>query len=163
MAFTRYNWSGAVVPPKKLRRMKRATAETMLAAVIERAKAINGNADLLCPVSELRVFGSYLTDSPSLGDLDIACRLVRRPNWTAEAALARADLMIPPMCGYIRRLTYYETEIKQILREPQRVHFASPDRGNCGTCLRQQDGFRGHGGRPGIELTLANAACGLSA
>jgi hypothetical protein len=96
--------------------MKRATAETMLAAVIERAKAINRNPELLCSVRELRVFGSYLTDSPSLGDLDIAYRLVRRPSWTAEAALARADLMIPSTGDFIRRLTYYETEIKQILR-----------------------------------------------
>jgi predicted nucleotidyltransferase len=56
-------------------RINRAKAETLLEGALERAAEINRKAELLHWVSELRVFGSYLTDADDLGDLDLAIKL----------------------------------------------------------------------------------------
>jgi predicted nucleotidyltransferase len=46
---------------------------------LRRAEIGNARDDLLHWVTEVRVFGSYLTDSDDLGDLDLAINLERRP------------------------------------------------------------------------------------
>ncbi len=49
---------------------------------MDRAKQINANGtDFVFGISRLAVFGSYLTDKPKLGDLDIAVEL--RPRGVA--------------------------------------------------------------------------------
>jgi hypothetical protein len=60
-------------------RINRAKAEKLLDSVLERVAAINARPDLLHWVTDVRVFGSYLTDSDDLGDLDVAVKLERRP------------------------------------------------------------------------------------
>jgi len=77
---------------RMLKRIPRAKADEMVAELIERARAINANSELLHWVLELRAFGSYITTSPDLGDVDIAFQLERRPvegNWI-EANRKRA-------------------------------------------------------------------------
>jgi hypothetical protein len=46
---------------------------------LERVAAINADPELMDWVTEVRVFGSYLTDSDDLGDLDLALRYELRP------------------------------------------------------------------------------------
>src|SRR5258706_609839 len=59
-------------------RINRAKAEKLLKGVLERVAEINVH-DLLHWVTEVRVFGSYLTDADDLGDLDLAIKLEKRP------------------------------------------------------------------------------------
>jgi hypothetical protein len=57
---------------KLVARMNRAKAEALLKGVLERVAAINADPDMLHWVIEIRVVGSYLTDTDDLGDLDVA-------------------------------------------------------------------------------------------
>jgi hypothetical protein len=47
-------------------RMNRAKAEKLLKGVLERIAEINARADLLHWVTEVRVFGSYLSRTPMI-------------------------------------------------------------------------------------------------
>lgn len=62
--------------------LKRAKADLLLAEVVERARAINREAESECDfVLEIAVFGSYLdTTKHALGDIDIGVRTQRRPR-----------------------------------------------------------------------------------
>jgi hypothetical protein len=62
-----------------IRRISRAEAEALLKSVLERVAAINADPEMLHFVTEVRVFGSYLTDSADLGDLDLAADYCTRP------------------------------------------------------------------------------------
>lgn len=54
------------------KRFERTKGKQLLNELKQRARAINQNRDWPVYVSEMRVFGSYLTDSNDLGDIDIA-------------------------------------------------------------------------------------------
>jgi len=59
--------------------ISRATAERLLAGLLERTKAWNANPDRLVSIDEVIVFGSYLDPTiDRLGDVDIAVTL---SNW----------------------------------------------------------------------------------
>ena len=64
---------------KLVSRMNRAKADALLKGVLERVAAINADPDMQHWVTEVRVFGSYLTDTDELGDLDIALGYEQRP------------------------------------------------------------------------------------
>jgi hypothetical protein len=77
------------------KRFPRAAGEVVVAEVVERAKAINGRDDLLCGVSELRLFGSMLDPkAETVGDVDVAYKLhnktpppgKKRTEWHVERA-----------------------------------------------------------------------------
>jgi predicted nucleotidyltransferase len=59
--------------------ISRATADRLLAEVIERARSYNADPARLLTVTEIVVFGSYLDPAADrLGDLDLAVTAVRR-------------------------------------------------------------------------------------
>lgn len=59
-------------------RIKRQTAEKVLADLVERVTQLNASPDYLVSVTGLVVFGSYLSDKPDLGDLDVGwCHVPR--------------------------------------------------------------------------------------
>jgi hypothetical protein len=51
----------------------RKTADRILAQFMDRVQIVDGNPEFLVRVTEVVVFGSYLTGNSNLGDLDIAC------------------------------------------------------------------------------------------
>jgi predicted nucleotidyltransferase len=55
------------------RRVQRATAQQALEDFMARVKEVNENPRFIVKVTEVVVFGSYLSDYDTLGDLDIAC------------------------------------------------------------------------------------------
>jgi hypothetical protein len=57
---------------KFIPRISRAKAETLLAEFLERVAEANADLDVGYWITEVRVFGSYLTDADDLGDVDIA-------------------------------------------------------------------------------------------
>ncbi len=68
--------------------LPRVKAEALLAKAESLAQAINRDDRLPMYVEKLAVFGSFLTDKPALGDLDLAWRQKRR---TTEHSLAIRD------------------------------------------------------------------------
>jgi hypothetical protein len=58
--------------------ISRQKAEQLLNELIERAKQINVSDELLYYVEKIKVFGSYLSDKNTLGDLDVAVKLIRK-------------------------------------------------------------------------------------
>lgn len=58
--------------------MKRAHADLLLADVLRIAQEINSDGTSPDYVAELYVFGSYLSDKPTIGDLDVGFNLARR-------------------------------------------------------------------------------------
>jgi len=68
---------------KFVSRIDRAKAEALLKGVLERVAAINSDPEWMHWVTEVRVFGSYLTDANDLGDLDLALKY--EPRWDRSA------------------------------------------------------------------------------
>lgn len=65
--------------------ISRTEAEQLIQKVIRKAKAINEKpSEFAYEVSCLVVFGSYLTQTTTLGDLDIGVGLTRSRPWTKE-------------------------------------------------------------------------------
>ena len=60
-------------------RLNRAKADKLLADFLRSVEEVNAHPDLLHWVTEVRVFGSYLTNSDDLGEIDLAIKKERRP------------------------------------------------------------------------------------
>ncbi len=58
--------------------ISRQKATQLLNELIERAKSINENGELIYFVESIKVFGSYLSDKETLGDLDVGVKLSRK-------------------------------------------------------------------------------------
>jgi hypothetical protein len=60
-------------------RINRAKADKLLADFLQSVEEVNAHPDLLHWVTEVRVFGSYLTNSDDLDEIDLAIKNKRRP------------------------------------------------------------------------------------
>lgn len=58
--------------------ISREKATQLLNELVERAKAINKDGNLIYFVESIKVFGSYLSDKETLGDLDVGVKLSRK-------------------------------------------------------------------------------------
>jgi predicted nucleotidyltransferase len=96
-------------------RLNRAKADKLLADFLKRVKDVNANETFLNWITEVRVFGSYLTDTDDLGDLDLAIKLARRPNWTTDNCIAMADAIDQQMLFH-EKLNYPEKLLRQKIR-----------------------------------------------
>jgi hypothetical protein len=75
LATVKANAMARFVPP-----INRAKAEELLADFLQCVEEVNAHPDLLHWVTEVRVFGSYLTNSDDLGEIDLAIKRERRPE-----------------------------------------------------------------------------------
>jgi predicted nucleotidyltransferase len=101
---------------KFIRRITRPEAETLLAGLLERIKLVNERDELTHRITEVRVFGSYLSDKADLGDIDLAVQFTpRRPTHVEEAKL-RAAQSGKTMGNFLQIITYGRHEIRQILK-----------------------------------------------
>ena len=105
------------------RPITRATAERLLAGVIDRAKGFNADESHLIDITELVVFGSYLDPGAQrLGDLDLGVAFHSRiPGTTApadqrEILLSYAKAGGRPINNLLDALSWPETEALMILR-----------------------------------------------
>jgi len=62
-----------------LRPISRATAERTLRAFMQRVGAVNSNPDYLETITGVIVFGSFLSPSEELGDVDVGIEIERKP------------------------------------------------------------------------------------
>jgi hypothetical protein len=105
------------------RPIKRATAERLLAGVIDRAKIFNIDASHLIDITELVVFGSYLDPGVQrLGDLDVGVAFRSRISATTapadqrEILLGYARASGRPISNLFEALSWPEKEALMILR-----------------------------------------------
>ena len=61
-------------------RINRAKADKLLADFLQCVEEVNAHPDLLHWVTEVRVFGSYLTNSDDLSEIELAIKKERRPG-----------------------------------------------------------------------------------
>lgn len=113
---------GALALASAAKPITRATAERLVAHVICTAGMINGNASYLYRVSKLSAFGSYLTDSPTLGDVDLVVELTPRaasgecdPEAIMEYA-GKAELEGKRFSSFFERLAWPTEEVVRILK-----------------------------------------------
>ena len=64
---------------RTVRRLNRAKAEKLLVDFLQCVEEVNTHPNLQHWVTEVRVFGSYLTNSEDLGEIDLAIKKKRRP------------------------------------------------------------------------------------
>ncbi len=99
----------------------REKADRLLKELIERAMSINANDDYACYVERLSVFGSYLSDKASLGDLDIFYKItpkyegaqyMERRNQRIRLAF-KAGRVFP---NYVEKICWPEREVLLALK-----------------------------------------------
>jgi predicted nucleotidyltransferase len=104
------------------RPISRAEASRQLEQFLVRVALVNADDSWLHRIGKVVIFGSYLSNQEWLGDIDLAIRLDRRPQFAdrwAEAVLARAESAERRgrhFRGFIDRLAWAENEVKQNLR-----------------------------------------------
>ncbi|WP_263723430.1 hypothetical protein [Defluviimonas sp. WL0075] len=69
--FSRTTKGSALAKAKFVKPIPRAKAEALLQGVLERVAEINGSPAFIHSVDRLSVFGSYLSETSELGDIDL--------------------------------------------------------------------------------------------
>lgn len=102
----------------KTKRMKRSTAERLLRELIGRVESIQGDDSLAYRVSDLVLFGSYLSDREDLGDLDVAVNIVRRFEGDEQLCIEeeRREATCPASADFILRLFWPNEEVLRMIR-----------------------------------------------
>jgi hypothetical protein len=107
----------------------RAKADKMVADMLTRARNINDSAKLLCRISKIIVFGSFVTDAEDLGDIDVSVEIERKHvegmRWI-DAAVARAKASGRQL-DETQMLDYPRREVMRLLKDRNRyIQFCSP-------------------------------------
>lgn len=102
--------------------IRRATAERLVAEFLRRVEEVNEAPDLLFWVDEAVVFGSFVTDSPTLGDVDVAVIYARRIGptlWTTRSKqrVAMAQSNGRWFRGIIDKIQWPQREVELRLRK----------------------------------------------
>jgi hypothetical protein len=103
----------------------RAKGDEVVADLLKRALTINRNRALLCYVRRITVVGSYLTDSPDLGDVDIGVDIDRKidcyEKFQAKAsARARAIAPFRYFCCSFEYADFMKREVLLLLKNRSR-------------------------------------------
>lgn len=102
--------------------IKRETAERLVAQFLERVEQVNKDPDLLYWIDEVIAFGSYITEAPNLGDIDLGVRYTRRTRndtiWRTlyYRSLAMAQSSGRHLATVIDRVGWPQREIEMRLR-----------------------------------------------
>lgn len=106
------------------KRFDRAKADKEVAALIERANEINRRDELVFFVAKISAFGSYVTDSDDLGDIDLVIETVPRRDGHTDESHYRADNSGKAL-DWSSSLYYGQREVLQLLRSRKaRLSFA---------------------------------------
>ena len=98
-----------------LKRLPREKANRLFSEFLERVREVNADDYYLYVVDEVRVFGSYLGNSPDLGDLDLCVSLSPR-NGDREKAVKQSLARAPNGMLFANRLFYGQTEVMKKLK-----------------------------------------------
>jgi len=97
------------------KRFERSKADNEVAALIARANEINARDELVCFVHKITAFGSYLTDSNDLGDIDLVVEVAPRREKHTDESHYRANNSGKTL-NFSASLTYGDIEVVQLLR-----------------------------------------------
>ena len=108
---------GGLANASFLRPISRRRADELIGALIERAIAYNQDPDKPMYIDQLLVFGSYLSECETLGDVDIALKHSKR-EWfqDANAPWVYARQSDRSFRNVVERLCWGENELLLILR-----------------------------------------------
>lgn len=102
--------------------ISRSAVDRWLKDFLARVGVVNGDDSWLYRVGKVVLFGSCLSDQERVGDIDLAIRLDRRPEYAgrwADAVMARAaaaENRGRRFHDFVDRLGWAETEVKRYLR-----------------------------------------------
>jgi hypothetical protein len=101
-----------------VKRITRAKAEVLVKQMLARVTEINERDELVFRVKRVRAFGSYATDAPEVGDIDLAVDWEQRyhDRDIIEQLLTRADASGKSLNTYMARLSYGEVEVDRLLK-----------------------------------------------
>lgn len=118
------------------RPVSRRTAEKKLNEFMNRVQEVNTDNRFLYRVQRVVLFGSFLSDAPSVGDLDLAVQLYpKEPDGgiRVEKDLARAEEAArngKRFSNFVEMLYFAEREVKLFLRGRSRIiQITGPDDG----------------------------------
>lgn len=133
-----WNWTGAplwavTVAGMRLggatvRRTRRALADEAMRRFVERVTYVNSeDSPFAYRVGRVRLFGSYLTDAPDVGDIDLCVELV--PRAQAQAAqdareqqrIAQAEQAERSFPSFLARQFFPQEEVLLFLRGADRI------------------------------------------
>jgi predicted transcriptional regulator len=105
--------------------ISRQKATQLLNDLIKRAEVINANKDLVYFVERIKVFGSYLSDKGTLGDLDVGFKLSSKNNGIDFTSLNQKRIFQAKTNGkifksFIDELYWPYREIELMLKNKQR-------------------------------------------
>jgi hypothetical protein len=117
MAHQRYDFRGEPIEPSRLKRIKRQTAEELVSKLLSRAKDINADAIDRWPffVEKLVLFGSILSDTLHLGDVDVGYMIARNDHWSVDYVTGLAREFGNPR-SHVDELCWCERETRRRLR-----------------------------------------------
>jgi hypothetical protein len=96
-------------------RFDRAKADNEVASLIARATEINTRDELVFFVHKITAFGSYLTDSNDLGDIDLVVEVAPRRKHHTDESHYRAGNSGKTL-DFMASLNYGNSEVLQLLR-----------------------------------------------
>lgn len=115
-----------------LKPIPRAKADQIVADLLGRVEAINARDDLTHFIGEVRAFGSYITTSPEVADIDLAISFVRKPPPAGkdliEWHLERAEQSGRVFGSYLDQLCYSENEVRRLVKDGNRYVSVHPIR-----------------------------------
>jgi hypothetical protein len=107
-----------------LKPISRQRADHVVRGLLARVEEVNARDELTHFVGEVRAFGSYITDSPELGDIDLSISFLPKPPPSGvgyiEWYLERAERSGRHFGSYIDRLLYCEGEVRRIVKARNR-------------------------------------------
>jgi len=117
----------ALVQASAAKKVKRATADRHYQAFMDRVKEINQSDEYLYQVTKVTLFGSYLTDSETVSDIDLFVWLARKPKLEADfneilelrTALTQAEGRY--FKTYLEQGCWPELDVRKYLKNGSRV------------------------------------------
>lgn len=110
--------AGAVANAKFLRPLPRVRAEKLVKETIARCSEANLNGDFTHYVKGLHVFGSYNSESPDLGDVDLVIEIAPRPGIgnVALASSARTKALGKQPRNYGDEIMFGQHEVLRFVK-----------------------------------------------
>ncbi len=105
----------------------RQSAEKTMSEFLDRVQQVNGNSRFLYRVAKAVVFGSFLSDTPSVGDLDVAvdlCPKEKDSRKHSELIRARANEAVSrgrDFSNFVEAFQFAEQEVIMFLKSRSRI------------------------------------------
>ena len=98
--------------------MTRTQADALVARLIDTARAINHDEEVARVVTSVSLFGSYLSDAETLGDLDVVVETARRPDPPGRDLEKESRARAPESVrqDFSKQLSWPETEVLRRIR-----------------------------------------------